>query len=84
MTPNAARAKHPHAWKQIESQMDDFRKASDAVLIPLSAQVIEVRGRQELELLAVTDVVTRDSEQPAQGIVFRASLLERPALQLVT
>ena len=64
--------------------MDDFRKASDASLIPLSAQVIEVRGRQELELLAVTDVVTCGSEQPAQGIVFRASLLERPTLQLVT
>ncbi|CAM5567487.1 hypothetical protein [Rhodanobacter lindaniclasticus] len=44
MTPDKARREYPDAWGNIQQQIADVRRDSDADVIALSVSIIDVAG----------------------------------------
>jgi hypothetical protein len=85
MTLTLARARltYPIAWQSIEQQIADVR-ATGADLVPLEANVIEVKGALTLEVMALADFVVADDEDaPASAMRFRAPIETAQPLKLV-
>ncbi|CAM5277178.1 hypothetical protein [Rhodanobacter lindaniclasticus] len=79
MTPDKARREYPDAWGNIQQQIADVRRDSDADVIALSVSIIDVAGVPTLELLTLTDLGAADDDTPASGLRFRAPIATAPA-----
>jgi hypothetical protein len=76
ISPRAAQRDYPHAWSEVQAQIAQLKQTSDAAVIPLGAEIVEVKGIKMLEVLCLTDLVTDDTEMPATGLRIRALLID--------
>lgn len=74
ISPRTAQRDYPQAWSEVQAQIAQLKQTSEAAVIPLGAEIIEVEGIRMLEVLCLTDLVTDDTEMPATGLRVRAPL----------
>jgi hypothetical protein len=80
---NAAQRDYPHTWNEVKAQIAEIKHASNADIIPMDVQVIEVDGIKVLEVICVTDLVEDDTELPASALRIRAPISEMSVSQRI-
>jgi hypothetical protein len=75
--PTEAQQQYPHAWRCIADEMEREACGYDAVLAPVTAEVIVVDGEQVLEVVAVSNVrIVEDGEDSFARMTFHAKLTQ--------
>ena len=78
---NEAQRSYPRAWENFKEQVAHLKQVSDADIVPMTAEIIDVKGVPMLEVICMTDLVLADTDEEFTPMRFRAFIHDPASLK---